>query len=517
MPGTTRAVRPSFLPDLVEASRHGAGDAHSFPETDHLAHRLPRVASTAPSCSGAHPDAMRPLLLATLLGAACSAPSTPPPPAPWEPSTVYRLERTPNARGFTELRGLIHAHSPYSHDACDGTPRSDAGVLDAACMADFRRGLCQVQHDFVFLTDHNDSFSWSDYPGVLLHDPAQGDSLVTRAAGPSANWLACPGAQPALILAGTESAAMPVGLEAHAGPAAQLNALYGSLADATLDGFRAAGAINLVAHTEDWTAEQLATLHLDGFEMFNLHRSALKNGGVAADYVLNYVEKGRFEGLPHPDLFLLLFDLDDPVYVERWGTVLARGHRRVTTMGSDCHRNTFPQLMQDGERVDSYRRMMRAFSNHLLVRTRPDGTWDDAELKEALRAGRVFGVFEFMGYAQGFDFHAREAGEAKELGAEVSLASGVTLEATMPRVQGLDPAADPPRLELILWRAVEGGWEQAASTTEATLSFTPTLPGAYRVEVRLAPRHLKGFVGTRLTAVRDARPWVLTSALYVTP
>lgn len=459
-----------------------------------------------------------PTVLLLLLAAGCSAPTPTPPPPPWEPSTVTRLPREANARGLVELRGLIHAHSPYSHDACDGNPRSDAGVLDADCMADFRRGLCQVQHDFVFLTDHNDSFSWTDYPAALLHDAAQGDALVMRPAGPSANWLACPGAQPALILAGTESAAMPVGLETHAAPLPQAGALYGSLADAALDSFRAAGAVNLVAHTEDWTVAQLETLHLDGFEMFNLHRNALKNGGIAADYVLNYLEKGLFDGLPHPDLFLLLFDLEDAVYFERWGTVLAHGHRRVTTMGSDCHRNTFPQLMQDGERVDSYRRMMKAFSNHLLVRPRAaDGSWDDADLKEALRAGRLFGVFEFMGYAEGFDFHAQEAGATKELGDEVSLARGVTLEATMPKVQGLDAAADPPQLELVLWRAIEGGWEKAASTTDASLSFTPTQPGAYRVEVRMAPRHLKGFVGTRLTAVRNARPWVMTSALYVKP
>lgn len=462
---------------------------------------------------------MRHLTAAPLavLAVACSAPTPTPPPTPWEPSTVYRLDRQPNARGFTTLRGLIHTHSPYSHDACDGNPRSDAGVLDATCMADFRRGLCQVQHDFVFLTDHNDSFSWSEYPGVLLHDASQGDTLVTRLAGPSANWLACPNAPPALILAGTESAAMPVGLEAHVGVSGQRGALYGSLADATLDSFREAGAINLVAHTEDWTVEQLESLHLDGFEMFNLHRSALRNAGTVADFVLNFIEKGRFEGLPHPDLFLLLFDLEDAVYFERWGSVLARGHRRVTTMGSDAHRNTFPQLMADGERVDSFRRMMRAFSNHLLVRARADGTWDDAELKEALRAGRLYGVFEFMGYAQGFDFHALEAGEARELGAEVSLARGVTLHATMPTVQNLDPAADAPQLELVLWRAIEGGWERAASTTEAALAFTPTQPGAYRVEVRMAPRHLKGFVGSRLALVRTARPWVLTSALYVRP
>ena len=256
-------------------------------------------------------------------------------------------------------------------------------------------------------------------------------------------------------------------------------------------------------------------MHLDGFEMFNLHRNALKNGGVAADLLLNYVDKGLLDGLMHPDLFLAAFNLDDDVYMSTWGTVLARGTKRVTTMGSDCHRNSFPQLLQDGERIDSYRRMMSAFSNHLLVRPKADGSWDDVDLKAALKAGRNFGVFEFLGYAEGFDFVALEGGVTKELGETASLAAGVTLKATMPKVLRLDPAAEAPALKLLLLRAREGGWDQVGAITEGTLEFPVTQPGAYRVEVRMVPKHLKAFAGTRRAFFTAERPWVMSSALYV--
>ena len=43
--------------------------------------------------------------------------------------------------------------------------------------------------------------------------------------------------------------------------------------------------------------------------------------------------------------------------------------RAVTTVGTDCHRNTFPQLLPDGERIDSYRRMM-LWTNDVLVSAR---------------------------------------------------------------------------------------------------------------------------------------------------
>lgn len=455
---------------------------------------------------------MRHALFLGLVLVACGKPVAPPVlPAPWTPGTALRLDRAPTARGYVELRGLVHVHSIYSHDACDGAPHDDAGVYNQRCLEDFRQGVCASQDDFFFLTDHGTSFSDNEFPDVLLFDAARGDQLVERGAGPTANWLACPGASPALVMAGTETNTMPVGLERHVAT----RGLYGANSDEALDTFHDVGGVTLVAHTEDWTVDQLTAMHLDGFEMFNLHRNALKNAGVAADLLLNYVDKGLLDGLMHPDLFLAAFNLDDEVYRSTWGTVLARGNKRVTTMGSDCHRNTFPQLLQDGERIDSYRRMMSAFSNHLLVRPRADGSWDDRELKEALKAGRNFGVFEFLGFAEGFDFVALEGSTPREIGQTATLANGVTLKATMPKVKNLDPAAEPPALRLQLLKAREGGWDEVGSITEGTLEFPVTQPGAYRVEVRMVPRHLKAFAGTRRAFFTAERPWVMTSALYV--
>ncbi len=455
---------------------------------------------------------MRHALFLALALMGCPKPVVPPvPPTVWQPGMALRLDRAPNARGYVELRGLVHVHSVYSHDACDGQPHDDAGVRNQTCLEDFRRGVCQTEDDFFFLTDHGDSFADNEFPNVLLFDATRGDVLVQRTFGPTANWLACPGARPALIMAGTETGTMPVGLEGHAAQ----RSLYGEVDNTALDTFHAMGAITLVPHTEDWTVDQLSDLHLDGFEMFNLHRNALKNAGVAAELLLNYVDKGLLDGLMHPDLFFAAFNLDDELYMNRWGTVLARGHHRVTTMGTDCHRNTFPQLLQDGERIDSYRRMMSAFSNHLLIKPKADGTWDDVELKEALAAGRNFGVFEFLGNAEGFDFVAMEGQTPRELGQTAVLANGVTLEAVMPKVKGLDPTVEAPVLKLQLLKAREGGWDEVASITEGTLAFPVTQRGAYRVEVRMVPRHLKNFAGTRRAFFTAERPWVMTSALYV--
>jgi hypothetical protein len=222
------------------------------------------------------------------------------------------------------------------------------------------------------------------------------------------------------------------------------------------------------------------------------------------------------DGFPHPDLFLTAFDLDDAVYLSTWGTVLSRGVKRVTTMGSDCHQNSFPQKLQDGERIDSYRRMMSAFSNHLLVRPKSDGTWDDAELKAALRGGRNFGVFEFMGYPEGFDFYAEEAsGAVKEIGETARLANSVTLNVAVPKVKGVTSDSNAPTLTAVLYRAKEGGWDEVARATEGTLRFTAPSAGAYRVEVRIVPRHLRPWAGAKAGWLGAERPWVMSSALYV--
>ena len=430
----------------------------------------------------------------------------------WHPSIIYPTPREANARGLLDRRGLIHAHSVFSHDACDGAPVDDAGVRDATCLDDFRRGLCQAQHDFVFLTDHRDAFDSVEFPEALLYSAARGDELLSRNGEPVASWAACPDGSRALIMAGCEADMMPVGLEHHT---AGRGSTYGSLTLAAMAEVRAAGAIPLVAHTEGYTVEQLSTLPLGGFEMYNLHANTILNGAIALELLLMLHDTPQY--LPHPDLALLPLVTEDPKYLSTWGSVLATGVHRTTTMGTDCHRNTFSQLLPDGERVDSYRRMMIGFSNHLLVRPAVDGTYTDVDLKDALAAGRLYGVFEHLGYAQGFDYVADVGGAVHEMGEEVSAAASPHLKVTMPSVLNLDPAEAPPVLTVRLLVARSGGWDVVA-TADGSIDHVVTQPGAYRAEVRMVPRHLKPYMGAYVNSFGEAeRVWIYSNAIYVVP
>lgn len=437
---------------------------------------------------------------------------------PWAPGTVYETPREANARGLLDRRGLIHAHSVYSHDACDNQPVKD-GVRDPECREDFRRDLCTAKHDFVMLTDHRDAFSDTDFPDVLLFEDDRGDALVERAGRPVASWMSCGNDRSALIMAGAESGTMPVGLEEHVADRSERSSIYGSKSPEAIEALKEKGAVVLVAHTEGWTVDELSDLPLDGFEMYNLHANTFSSADVVLTLMARVLGK-EFEGLPHPDLiFVMLFRSNDENYrhhyLGKWASVLARGHRRVTTLGTDCHRNSFGQLMQDGERGDSYRRMMIWFSNHLLVRPESDGSWDDRHLKQALRDGRLYGAFEILGHPDGFDYHATGGEETFEMGDEVLLSSSPELRMTMPTMRNLDRNRQAPALTARILKAVEGDWEEMA-TGSGDLSFQPTEPGAYRAEVRMVPHHLAEDLGdyTEELLARDY-VWIYSNPIYV--
>jgi hypothetical protein len=431
------------------------------------------------------------------------------PAGPWEPGTVYPSDPGPHPRGWLDVRGLVHAHSPYSHDACDEMPVDAEGNIDAVCFEDLRRGMCQTRHDFLMLTDHRDSFSDSAFPDVLLYDAARGDTLVERGGGPVASWAACDDGAPVLVMAGCESGTMPVGLEGHV-PGGDV---YGEATAEAIETLRAQGAVVLVAHTEDWTVEQLETLPLDGFEMYNLHANTFLNLGEVG--ILLEMLQNEDPGLPHSDLVLFPIFSEDPRYLERWGSVLAHGTRRVATLGTDSHRNTITNLMPDGERVDSFRRMMQGFSNHVLV-ANEGGEWDDAALKDAIASGRLYGVFEYLGYAQGFDAYVDVGGEAIEIGGASSLADAPEIRAVAPQVQELDPDGPAPAITLHVLRAIEGGFEEVASG-ESELAYAPDAEGAYRVEVRIAPRHLAPWLGDWAADAELPRVWIYANPFYVGP
>src|SRR5205085_12398135 len=130
---------------------------------------------------------------------------------------------------------------------------------------------------------------------------------------------------------------------------AERDAVYGSDSSEAAQTLRQNGAVVLVSHPEGWTPEQLIERDIDGFEMYNIHANLLipKASGTALRILFRLAQNDP--GIAHPDLTLLYLISEDPRYLTRWGTVLASGKKIVTTQGTDCHRNTFTQLMQDGE------------------------------------------------------------------------------------------------------------------------------------------------------------------------
>lgn len=427
----------------------------------------------------------------------------------WAPGVVYTTPREPVVRGFLDRRGLIHAHTPHSHDACDGEPELNYG----SCLQSFRRGLCWTRHDFAMLTDHNSMFSDTEFPEAVLHDASLGDQTLVRDGEPVANWLACPESHAPLVTAGCESGTMPVGLEGHVAdtPAAR-GAVYGSSEPSAIETAKQQHGVALVPHTEDWSVEQLSTLPLDGFEMYNLHANAFLGMGPAIGLVTKL--KKTPEELPYSDLIFLPLFSEDPRYLETWGGVLATGVRRVTTLGTDCHENVFKDLMPDGERIDSFRRMMAWFSNHLLVVPDAAGSFDDRGLKDALREGRLYGVFEALGFAEGFDFHAESGGQIVEMGGEAMLAQGVTLIAAVPRVEKLDPRVGAPEITLRLLRAKADGWD-LVHETDSDLSYAVDAVGAYRLEVRMKPRHLVKHLSSYADLGDKDFVWIYSNPVYV--
>ena len=75
-----------------------------------------------------------------------------------DPQTVMPTSELPSLRNWAIYRGIVHSHSPYSHDACDNEPFID-GVRNEQCYRECREGMCLTAQDFVFLTDHDDLFA----------------------------------------------------------------------------------------------------------------------------------------------------------------------------------------------------------------------------------------------------------------------------------------------------------------------------------------------------------------------
>lgn len=434
--------------------------------------------------------------------------------APLDPWPASMAAESETRRGRRLARSIVHVHSPLSHDACDGEGWVDGALADEACLAHFREALCALHIDAAMVTDHVPHLDEVSIEDALWLAP--GDEPVMGTEGtPIASRMACPDGHRVLVTPGSENRLMPLMLERH--PAGDLDAMreaYEGDTPATRAALRDAGALIWQAHTEGRTVEELRASELDGLELYNLHANVAPDireedlGLEPASFVGDLLAFASASSPLPPDLAVLSFLEANRPSLDRWDTLLAEDLRVAGSGGCDAHENTFPMLLPDGERADSYRRMMYWIQNVLLV--------DDVSLagvRDALDAGRFYVTTPVLGRPDGFDFVADDAGTIAEMGDEVSV--GATLRVTAPRLPDGFPSDPAPTPTIHILRAEDGGAVEVASGDGATVEHVADVAGAYRVEVRMTPDHTRPYLGGRAERLLREVVWVYANPIFV--
>jgi hypothetical protein len=457
-----------------------------------------------------------------LLLAACGDTGSPAQPPAWEkslPDARVIGERWA-ARGLTAARGIVHLHSPFSHDACDGMPRDKTtNVPNEPCLQDLRAALCTTRIDFAALTDHDGSMADEEF--TTLFSMRGTDQAVRNAANEQiGSRILCADGHQVLVSVGGENDLMPIMLDRHPpGTVDERHAIYNGNDAAAADAFRAAGGLVWVAHTESKDLATLRAVAPHGIEVYNLHANidpdirstylGLPSAG-AISAAAEFADTNP--GHPEPDLAMLAFLSPNQPAIATWNALLGEGRKLAATAGSDAHQNAIPIMLADGERGDSYRRVLRWFGNIAIVAD----PHDPAQIEQAMATGRIFTVIEMLGTPANFDVRATdEAGAVYEIGATVPRNSRLTID--VPTVRNLDPDLPAPVIRTrAYWIEPGGNVNELISNTNDQVNLNLGAPGAYRVEISIIPRHLGPYLGDLGTDMASVEvPWIYVSPFYV--
>jgi hypothetical protein len=199
--------------------------------------------------------------------------------------------------------------------------------------------------------------------------------------------------------------------------------------------------------------------------------------------------------------------------IGKWDALLASGRDPFGFGASDAHENALPWPLADGERGDSYERMLPWVTNVLLVRgADPVAAGDVGAIEGAVRAGRFYVAFEAWGTPAGFDFRLEGPAGVTEMGASAALVPGQRLVVELPRVAGR-AGESAPRIRARLYRIAAGGRREIVAESEGRIEAAVTAPGAYRVEVGIVPRHLEPWLGG--TGYLREVPWIYSNPIRV--
>jgi hypothetical protein len=328
-------------------------------------------------------------------------------------------------------------------------------------------------------------------------------------------YVPCETGHRSLWLPGIEDETMPVALNRHVADTPEENdRLYNNSDAEALAAFSDAGAVILQAHTEGRPIEQLMERQdngMQGVEIFNLHAMFAPD---IREQDLGLDPLGWAQGIApftapdatgQPDLMFLGVLQTQPPSVDKWVQLLQR-QPTIAVGGSDAHQNTLPINLRDGERGDSYRRMMRWFANVLLV----DGDTPEA-YESALAAGRTYIAYHALGMPDGIDVHVTgDDGTIYELGSTTP--SGGIFNVGCPGLSANSPRGElAPEITVTTYKDGEV-WQTGC---DDGLGFPISEDGAYYVQVDITPHHLTPFLGDEPEVFLRPFPWVQTGAIRV--
>lgn len=96
--------------------------------------------------------------------------------------------------------------------------------------------------------------------------------------------------------------------------------------------------------------------------------------------------------------------------------------------------------------------------------------------------------------------------------------AGYQLTVTVPTVFERAEVLPVPTIRARILRVDGNGVTEVAAGPGPTLTTALDQPGAYRVEILIAPRHLGPYLGRLGTSAADRElPWIYANPIYVVP
>ena len=167
----------------------------------------------------------------------------------------------------------------------------------------------------------------------------------------------------------------------------------------------------------------------------------------------------------------------------------------IGVAGTDAHQNVLDFDLRDGERADSYRRMLSWFSNWVVAES-TDG------IQSGLAGGKVAVVFESLGTPASLDLLLSGAPPGNTVSPGTLQLPCLSLAVTSPRGE-----QDPEIQAFVL--------KNGQPFTQGCGQHELTEPGVYRVRYSITPWHLEPFLGQDPALYLREYTWVLSNPWWV--